>query len=68
MMYQRYNNSGAYKAKCAIAEKLGDQQLRKWCVEQVGPFGAGVIIDYEKVDALFIYIKKKREKTTNEYE
>ncbi len=51
-----------YKAKCALAEKLGDVTLRQWCVEQLGVrIGAdGDGLDFGRVAALFEYIKGNR--------
>ena len=49
-----------YKAKCALAEKLGDVGLRQWCVEQVGWTCTPGGLDFTKVEALFEYIKGRK--------
>ena len=63
MAYNRYssaayhNEAADYKAKCTIAEKLGDVKLRQWCVERLGVGINGCALDFGNVDTLFKYIK-----------
>ncbi len=46
------------KAKCALAEKLGDVKLRQWCVEQSSSDGS---LQFTRAERLFNYIKKGKQ-------
>ena len=50
-----YSDANDYKAKCAIAERLGDIKLRQWCVDRVCADGRVRLADAE---LLFKYIKR----------
>ena len=52
-----YSDANDYKVKCAIAEKLEDIILRKWCVEPIAESEPGYTLDFDTVESLFKYSK-----------
>ena len=59
-MSYNYTNYTNYKARCTLAEKLADIQLRKWCVERLGVLQENTSLDFTEVDALFTYVKERK--------